>query len=125
MTGDILDDFAAMKRAPAYPSVTVELGLLVNDRSSGFSGEVVRWNAEGVTLQDQKNYVRHFTWKPGGFILSGKAVTLVRPATSREATQRITASGSVGGDGRARVAKASRIWVEGKHDAELLEHVWG
>jgi hypothetical protein len=26
---------------------------------------------------------------------------------------------------RAQVAKASRIWVEGKHDAELVEKVWG
>jgi hypothetical protein len=23
------------------------------------------------------------------------------------------------------VARASRIWVEGRHDAELVEHVWG
>jgi hypothetical protein len=124
-TGDILDDFAAMKRAPTYPSVTVEIGLAVEDRSSHFRGEIVRWNAEGVTVQDQKDYVRHFTWKPGGFILAGKPVTLVRPAATREVTQRITPSGSVGGDGRARIAKASRIWVEGKHDAELIEHVWG
>ncbi len=28
-------------------------------------------------------------------------------------------------DARARVARASRIWVEGKHDAELVEQVWG
>ncbi|RHA44278.1 DUF3097 family protein, partial [Cellulomonas rhizosphaerae] len=28
-------------------------------------------------------------------------------------------------DARARVARASRIWVEGKHDAELVEKVWG
>jgi len=124
-TGDILDDFAAMKRARTYPSVTVEVDLIVEDRSSRFRGGVVRWNAEGVTLQDDKDYVRHFTWKPGGFILGGKPVTLVRPEATREVTQRITASGSVGGEGRARVAKASRIWVEGKHDAELVEHVWG
>ena len=26
---------------------------------------------------------------------------------------------------RARVARGSRIWVEGKHDAELVEKVWG
>ena len=26
---------------------------------------------------------------------------------------------------RARVARGSRIWVEGKHDAELVERVWG
>jgi hypothetical protein len=25
----------------------------------------------------------------------------------------------------ARVARGSRIWVEGKHDAELVERVWG
>jgi len=114
-----------MKRSPTYPAVTVEVDLIVEDRSSRFKGGIVRWNAEGVTLQDDKDYVRHFTWKPGGFILAGKPVTLVRPAAIREVTQRVTASGSVGGDGRARIARASRIWVEGKHDAELVEHVWG
>ena len=37
-----------------------------------------------------------------------------------------TASGSVAvRDVRARVARASRIFVEGKHDAELVEKVWG
>jgi hypothetical protein len=101
------------------------MGMLVEDRASHFCGDVVRWSAEGVTLQDRNDYVRHFTWKPGGFLIEGRPVTLVRPATATAATQRITASGSVAGDGRARVAKASRIWVEGKHDAELLEHVWG
>jgi hypothetical protein len=39
----------------------------------------------------------------------------------------VTAAGSIASDrGRiARVARASRIWVEGEHDAELVEHVWG
>jgi hypothetical protein len=124
-TGDILDDFAAARRGPSYPDVIVEMGMLVEDRASHFCGDVVRWSAEGITLQDRNDYVRHFTWKPGGFLIEGKPVTLVRPATAKAATQRITASGSVAGDGRARVAAASRIWVEGKHDAELLEHVWG
>ncbi|MFK7917951.1 MAG: DUF3097 family protein [Ilumatobacter sp.] len=122
---DILDDFAASKRGPTYPDVTVEMGMLVEDRSSHFTGDVVRWSAEGVTIQDRHDYVRHFGWKPGGFLIEGKPVTLVRPKQSASATQRITASGSIAGDGRAKVAKASRIWVEGKHDAELLEHVWG
>jgi Protein of unknown function (DUF3097) len=122
---DILDDFAAQRRGPSYPDVVVEMGMLVEDRASHFCGDVVRWSAEGVTLQDRNDYIRHFTWKPGGFLLDGRPVTLVRPSTATAATQRITASGSVAGDGRARVAAASRIWVEGKHDAELLEHVWG
>ena len=122
---DVLDDFEQQKRRPRYPDLTVEMGMLVEDRSSHFTGDVVRWSAEGVTLQDRHDYVRHFTWKPGGFLVEGRPVTLVRPARVATATQRITASGSIAGDGRARVARASRIWVEGKHDAELLEHVWG
>jgi len=123
--GDILDDFEARRRRPRYPDVEVEMGMLVEDRASNFCGDVVRWNAEGVTLQDRRNRIRHFTWKPGGFLIEGRAVTLARPSASRSATQRITASGSVAGDTAARVARASRIWVEGKHDAELVEHVWG
>ncbi len=122
---DILDDFAAQRQRPHYRSVTVEIGLAVADRSTGFAGQIVRWSAEGVTLRDAQQYVRHFSWKPGGFVIDRAPVTLVRPPTVAAATTRVTASGSIAGDGRARVAKASRIWVEGKHDAELLEHVWG
>jgi hypothetical protein len=122
---DILDEFERQRRGPSYPEVVVEMGMLVEDRSSHFTGDVVRWGAEGVTLRDRHDYVRHFGWKPGGFLIEGRPVTLVRPKAVTAATQRITASGSVAGDVRARVARASRIWVEGKHDAELLEHVWG
>ncbi len=123
--GDILDDFEAQRRRPRYPDVVVEMGMLVEDRASNFCGDVVRWDAEGVTIQDRRDHIRHFTWKPGGFLIEGRPVTLTRPAASLAATQRLTASGSVAGDAAARVAEASRIWVEGKHDAELLEHVWG
>ena len=102
-------------------------GLVVEDRASGFFGDVVRWNNEAVTLRDRKQHLRHFTWKPGGFLFEGKPVTLTRPVERPAATQQMTASGSVAGGGSAgaRVARASRIWVEGKHDAELVEHVWG
>ena len=124
---DILDSYAESKKPKQYPTVEVSMGLVVEDRASGFVGDVVRWNHEAVTLRDRNQYLRHFTWKPGGFLLTGRPVTLARPAQQRTATQHVTASGSIAGDrGRAaQVAKASRIWVEGKHDAELLEHVWG
>lgn len=125
MTFDILDDFERMHRGPVYPDLPVEVGMLVEDRASSFTGDVVRWNAEGVTLQDRNGYVRHFGWKPGGFLIEGRPVTLVRPSGTASATQRVTASGSIAGDGRARVAAANRIWVEGIHDAELVEQVWG
>jgi hypothetical protein len=126
MARDILDDFAAeQQRKPSYPDVVVEMGMVVEDRASHYCGDIVRWNVEAVTLRERGGHLRHFGWKPGGFLIDGSPVTLVRPATSATATQRVTASGSVAGDGRARVARGSRIWVEGKHDAELVEHVWG
>ena len=124
---DILDEMAESRKRPAYPSLEVAMGLVVEDRSSGYVGDVVRWSHEGVTLRDRKQHLRHFTWKPGGFLFEGKPVTLVRPADLRTATRQVTASGSFAADrsAGARVARASRIWVEGKHDAELVEHVWG
>lgn len=126
MTRDILDEFAAdQRRKPAYPDVVVEIGMVVEDRASHYCGDIVRWNVEAVTLRERGGHLRHFGWKPGGFLIDGVPVTLVRPATSATATQRVTASGSVAGDGRARVAQGGRIWVEGIHDAELIEHVWG
>jgi hypothetical protein len=86
----------------------------------------VKWSFEAVTLRGRTNHQRHFAWKPGGFLLEGKVVTLRRPAVSRAARPSVTASGSVAGPaGPAKVAAASRIWVEGRHDAELVEHVWG
>jgi hypothetical protein len=122
---DILDELAASRARPRYPEVTVQAGLVVTDRASGFRGEVVRWNVEAVTLREPGQHLRHFTWKPGGFVVDGRTVTLTRPAQQRTATQQRTASGSIAGDTSPRVARASRIWVEGRHDAELVEHVWG
>ena len=117
---DILDDFAESKKRPKYPRGRRRDRSGVEDRSSGFVGDVVRWNVEAVTLRDRGQQPRFFTWKPGGFLVDGSPVTLVRPATQNaSATQRITASGSVAGDGAAKIARASRIWVEGTHDAEL------
>lgn len=125
---DILDEFADSKRAPTYRSVEVSVGMVVEHRASGFCGDVVKWSAEAVTLRDRDGQRRHFGWQAGAFLLDGRMVTLHRPAARREArpTDRVTASGSIAVSARApRVAVGSRIWVEGRHDAELLELVWG
>jgi hypothetical protein len=123
---DILDDFADSRRPVRYPDVDVAIGMVVEDRASGFCGDVVKWSSEAVTLRDRKQHHRHFAWKPGGFLLEGRPVTLRRPAPVRPTGPSFTASGSVAATAKAaRVAAASRIWVEGRHDAELLEHVWG
>jgi len=130
MTRDILQEFAEQKHKPTYREVPVRTGMVVEDRATGFCGDVVKITVEAVTLRDRKGVHRHFRYKEGGFRLDGRSITLVRPATNaaaQAATTRVSASGSIvsAAPARARVALASRIWVEGKHDAELVEQVWG
>src|SRR5690606_3826298 len=69
--------------------------------------------------------VRLFPLGPG-FLLEGKPVVLTAPARTAPSGMLRSASGSVAvTDHTARVARASRIFVEGRHDAELVEKVWG
>jgi hypothetical protein len=125
MSRDILDEFEQQRRQPDYPSVAARVGEVVEDRASGFCGDVVTITAEAVTLRDRHGRTREFRYKPGGFLIDGKPVTLTRELRSPKVPT-VTNSGAVAGPSqRARVARASRIWVEGRHDAELLQHVWG
>ncbi|MFI0715285.1 DUF3097 domain-containing protein [Streptomyces inhibens] len=121
----------AWKKQRPAPEVPADPDLVVEEVGSGFCGAVIRCEktAEGptVTLEDRFGKHRVFPMTPRGFLLEGKVVTLVRPrnrpAPSGPAR---TASGSLAVPGaRARVARAGRIYVEGRHDAELVERVWG
>ncbi|MFJ6534763.1 DUF3097 domain-containing protein [Paenarthrobacter sp. NPDC091711] len=121
--------------APAkkqLPEVAVQRGMVLEDVQSGWVGEVTRVEKSGgmhvVTLEDRRGKTKSFQLG-FGFLLEGQAIRLMPPAP-RAAASAVpsgrTASGSVRVQGqRAQVAKASRIWVEGKHDAELVEKVWG
>ena len=108
--------------------VEAERDLVVEDFEGRFCGAVVAVEPGAVTLEDRFGKRRVFPL-PGTFLLDGKRVTLVRPAPKpqrSDAIARRTASGSVAAPTqRAKVAKASRIYVEGKHDAELVEKIWG
>ena len=119
-------DGPARMRA-TYPEMTGSTGLRARHRGTGFTGTLVRWEVDGVVLRGASGLERIFRVAPGGFEVEGRAVSLVRPAVaaSPPAPAR-TASGSLAvPDQRARVARASRILVEGVHDAELVEQVWG
>lgn len=132
------------KRSAPVPEVAAEPDVVVEEAGTGFCGAVVRVEktAEGltVTLEDRFGKHRVFPMTPGGFLIDGRPVTLVRPRTpgagpsgpgaagSGAAGGRplLSASGSIAVVGaRARVARAGRIYVEGRHDAELVERVWG
>jgi hypothetical protein len=108
------------------PVVEAERGLVVEDSEGRFCGAVVGYEKGAVTLEDRHGKRRVFPLAPAAFLLEGKPVTLVPPAPAASAPPRRTASGSVAAPvSRAKVARASRIYVEGKHDAELVEKVWG
>ncbi|GGL02050.1 DUF3097 domain-containing protein [Planomonospora parontospora] len=107
------------------PQVPAEPDLVVEDAEGGFCGAVVACDKEAVTLEDRFGRRRVFPLEPAAFLLEGRVVTLVRPASAPKAPRR-SASGSIAVEGlRARVARESRIYVEGVHDAALVERVWG
>jgi hypothetical protein len=103
----------------------VELGMVVEDAQTGFCGAVVRVEAGVLDLEDRHGRVRGFPLGPG-YLLEGKPVILTPLRRPVPAAPTRTASGSVAAPrARARVARAGRIYVEGRHDAELVEQVWG
>ncbi|MCM3921593.1 DUF3097 domain-containing protein [Frankia sp. AiPs1] len=122
---DVLAPAARTRPAPP-PEVELEADLVVEDVATGFCGAVVGIEHGGVMLEDRHGARRLFPLEPGAFLLEGRRVTLVRPRRAMPAAPSRTASGSLAVAGhRARVARASRIYVEGVHDAALVERVWG
>ena len=105
--------------------VPARAGLVVEHRASGVVGSIRSFNEQIVVLRDRFEVDRPLRNQPGGFLVDGEPATLIAPApVPRPAA--VTASGSVAAAARpARVARASRILVEGIHDAELVEKVWG
>jgi hypothetical protein len=112
-------------RAVEHPA---DHGLVVEEVTTDWCGEIIAVDRDlhTVTLEDRRGKRRTFPLGPG-FLLEGRPVILTAPVrTAAPARPSRTASGSVAvHDAKARVARASRIFVEGRHDAELVEKVWG
>ena len=125
---DVLStDWRAPKRGRAVEA-PAEPGSVVEEVTTDWCGEIVGVDRDlhTVTLEDRRGKRRTFPLGPG-FLLEGKPVILTAPMrAAAPAKPTRTASGSVAVHGaKARVARASRIFVEGRHDAELVEKVWG
>lgn len=133
---DVLSGDWRAPRGGRAREVEAETGLVVEDVDTGWCGAVVSVEKSGgmevVHLEDRRGRRKGFRLGPG-FLLEGKPVLLTRPrAAARAEMDQVrtsaarTASGSRAVVGaRARVASGSRLLVEGKHDAELVEKVWG
>lgn len=125
---DVLSgDWRAPKRGRAVEA-PADLGAVVEEVTTDWCGEIVAVDRDlhTLTLEDRRGRRRTFPLG-AGFLLEGKPVILVAPVRrAAPAKPTRTASGSVAvHDAKARVARASRIFVEGRHDAELVEKVWG
>jgi hypothetical protein len=119
-------DWRVPRRGRAV-EITADRGLVVEEVTTDWCGEIVAVERDlgTVTLEDRRGKRRTFP-VGAGFLLEGVPVILVPPARSGPQAPARTASGSVAVPGTAaRVARASRIFVEGRHDAELVEKVWG
>lgn len=118
-------DGTVVRRRRPVPQVVAESGMVVEDAASGFCGAVTDINPRELVLEDRNGRRRLFPLRPAAFLVEGRPATLVPPPRVPAGPVR-SASGSVRVEGlRARTARASRIWVEGLHDAELVERVWG
>ena len=120
-------DWRAPKRGRAQ-EIPAQIGQVLEEVTTDWCGEVVSIDRDidTLTLEDRRGKRRTFPLGPG-FLLEGKPVILTRPVRAgAPAIATRTASGSIAvADTKARVARASRIFVEGRHDAELVEKVWG
>ncbi|MCX6400555.1 MAG: DUF3097 domain-containing protein [Propionibacteriales bacterium] len=125
---DVLSgDWKVPKRGRAVEA-PADFGLVVEEVTTDWCGEIIAVDRDldTLTLEDRRGKRRTFPLGPG-FLLEGKPVILTAPVrTAAPAKPTRTASGSIAvHDAQARVARASRIFVEGRHDAELVEKVWG
>lgn len=124
---DVLStDWRAPRRGRSVET-QADLGLVVEEVTTDWCGEIVRVDRDldTVELEDRRGRRRTFPLGPG-FLHEGAPVVLVAAPRAAPGRDSRTASGSVAVPrARARVARASRIFVEGRHDAELVEKVWG
>lgn len=125
--GDIFAGHAR-KRPKVYPQVEATDDVVAEVFGDDFVGLVVgverTYDGEFVRLEDRYGTQRLFKMLPGAFLVEGERVTLTRPVVKREARRSNSGSRRVE-NVQAKVAMPSRIWVEGVHDAAIVEKVWG
>ncbi len=133
--GDILADrtvggvSGARRLADSYTQVVARPDMVLLHRPTGLRGRLRTFTGELVVVRDAQGREHTFEHHPGAFAHQGETVTLVRPsrppASPGGTTRRSAAGGIVARHQVARVARASRLWVEGIHDARFMERVWG
>src|SRR5262249_62293856 len=97
---DVLAAGAGRRKSAEFPQVPAARGLVVEEAGGDFCGAVVDCEKHVVTLEDRWGKQRVFPLTRGGFLLEGRAVTLVRPVPGGP-------GGAGGPDGTGRTASGS------------------
>lgn len=118
-------------RSKLRPQARVEAipGLVIEDVTSGYVGEILTVGKVAgeflMTVEDRHGARRRFPLGPG-FWIDGEPVELIAPrAKPTRKGLELTASGSVRTRGPAATMAPHRLWVEGRHDWQLIDKVWG
>ncbi|AZA13596.1 DUF3097 domain-containing protein [Corynebacterium choanae] len=128
--GDIFAGHSRNKQ-PTYPTVPATMGLVVEVIADDFVGAIIgfekTYDGQFIRLEDRRGVSRLYPLRDGAFLIEGVRSTLVRDTSGQQpATPAISNSGSRRvSQLTAKVAAPSRIWVEGVHDAAIVEKVWG
>ncbi len=112
-------------RPKRFPVVGAVHGTPIVHLPTRTQGTIERFANRQVQVKDRAGRIHTFTIVPGEFSINGVACEPVMGKVAAAPKTTISASGSVAVGHQARVARASRILVEGVHDAELLEKIWG
>lgn len=129
-SGDILRGHAR-RQTPNFPDLQAEPGLVLEVVGEDFVGALIdidkTFSGYLARLEDRYGNRRVFPIITGGFLHEGQRVNL---STKMQQPQPQTPTHSNSGSRRvenlsASVAAPSRIWVEGVHDAALVEKIWG
>ena len=122
-----MDIDAPRKRGISATPMNVSLGIMLTHQGTRTTGRVMRYvQGQQIVLRDQHGRDHTFRPQDGAFSHEGRIVALRKLVAEDDGEIRFTASGSIDvGHVPARIARASRIYVEGIHDAELIEKVWG
>lgn len=111
-----------------YPVVPAKPGEVIEVLADGFVGAVVSYektyDGDFVRLEDRRGVERLFKMRPGAFLIEGNRVTLTR-YIPKQALARSNSGSTKVANVQAKVAAPSRIWVEGIHDAAIVEKIWG
>lgn len=121
-------DIFSKPSKPDYPVVPAKPGEVIEVLADGFVGAVVSYektyDGDFVRLEDRRGVERLFKMRPGAFLIEGDRVTLTR-YIPKQAPARSNSGSTKVANVQAKVAAPSRIWVEGVHDAAIVEKIWG